>query len=105
MEDEAIIIPNRLHFISSPNLPRNKPNAYFFTVDDDLVYEPFNTDFGPLNLGMVHKYVAELDRLMKDSAHRHHVVYHYTSSDFKKRSNSVFLMGVYQIVSLRRSAE
>jgi cell division cycle 14 len=95
MEDEAIIIPSRLHFISSPNPPRNKPKSYFFTIDDDLVYEPFNKDFGPLNLGMMYKYVTELDKLMKNSLYVNHVIYHYTSSDSKKRSNSVFLMGVY----------
>jgi cell division cycle 14 len=105
MEDEAIIIPNRLHFISSQNPPRNKPKAYFFTIDADLIYEPFNEDFGPLNLAMVFKYVSELDKLMKNQVYLNHVIYHYTSSEYKKRSNSVFLMCVYQILIMKRSPD
>lgn len=30
----------------------------------DLTYMPFNNDFGPLNLAMVHRYTRELARLL-----------------------------------------
>ena len=78
MEDEVIIIPNRLHWISSPQPPRNKPKSYFFTIDEDLVYEAFNKDFGPLNLGMTYKYCHELDKLIKNSLYTNHTIYHYS---------------------------
>lgn len=30
----------------------------------DLTYMPFNKDFGPLNLSMVHRYCRELAKLL-----------------------------------------
>jgi hypothetical protein len=35
-------------------------------VDSELLYDPFNNDFGPLNLALMHKYVRELVRLLAD---------------------------------------
>ena len=32
----------------------------------DLVYEPFFADFGPLNLGNTYRFVTELEHLLKD---------------------------------------
>ena len=60
------IIENRLYWISGPRPPTSHTDAYFFSVDSELVYDPFNNDFGPLNLAMVHKFVRELVRLLAD---------------------------------------
>lgn len=60
------IIENRLYWVSGPRPPTSQTDAYFFTIDQELVYDPFNNDFGPLNLALVHKYVRELVRLLAD---------------------------------------
>ena len=49
---EAQIIPDRLYWICDNAPPRNKPNAFYFSIDNFLVYQPFAHDFGPLNLAM-----------------------------------------------------
>jgi cell division cycle 14 len=43
----------------------------YFCVDDvynyimqDLVYQPFYADFGPLSLGKTWKYITELEKLV-----------------------------------------
>ena len=41
-------------------------SAYYFSIDDDLVYEPFLADFGPLNLSCLWKFVYLLDRILAD---------------------------------------
>ena len=60
------IIENRLYFVSGPRPPTSYVDAYFFSVDQELVYDAFNNDFGPLNLAHVHKFVRELVRLLAD---------------------------------------
>ena len=60
------IIENRLYFVSGPRPPTSYVDAYFFSIDQELVYDAFNNDFGPLNLAMVHKFVRELVRLLAD---------------------------------------
>jgi len=44
------IIKNRLYFSSGKAPPASTSEAYFFSIDDELQYDPFNDDFGPLNL-------------------------------------------------------
>jgi hypothetical protein len=57
---------DKLFWICNDKSPINIKNAFYFNIDNDLTYFPFNKDFGPLNLAMVHRYVRELQRLLKD---------------------------------------
>lgn len=54
------VVPDKLYWISDAQPPKNIPNAFFFNIDNDLTYAPFNSDFGPLNLANVHRYCREL---------------------------------------------
>ena len=47
---EIEIIKNRLYFYSGPKPPSSSVEAYFFSIDEELQYDPFNEDFGPLSL-------------------------------------------------------
>ncbi|OMJ87404.1 hypothetical protein SteCoe_10912 [Stentor coeruleus] len=98
------IIPNKLYWISDKSPPRNQKNSFYFCIDEELVYQPFCNDFGPLNLGMVYKFCVELEKLVKPSANTYKI-YHYTSLNLQKRSNAAFLMGAFQIVVLKKSAK
>ena len=60
------IIPGRLYWISDQNPPKSRQHAFYFCIDNDLVYEPFFADFGPLDLGKVHLFCKELEKLMND---------------------------------------
>ena len=99
------IIPNKLHWISDKSPPRNQANSYYFCIDDELVYQPFCSDFGPLNLGMTYKFCLELEKLIKNQAYSSYKIYHYTSLSPQKRSNAAYLMGAFQILVLKRTAK
>jgi len=60
------IIANRLYWISDKSPPKSRQHAFYFCIDNDLVYEPFFADFGPLDLGKVHLFCKELEKLMND---------------------------------------
>jgi len=67
---------------------------------------PFNKDFGPLNLAMVHRYARELARLLRDKNYQDNRVFHYcTSEKPEKMVNGAFLMGCFMIIILKCSAE
>ena len=98
-----------MYWISDRSPPRNRPNAYYFCIDtvpltQELVYEPFCNDFGPLNLAMTHKFCVELDKLMKNPAYEKYKIYHYASLAPAKRANAAYLMGAFQVIMLGRSA-
>ena len=69
------------------------------------MYQPFFEDFGPLNLGQMHSFCAELDKLIQHPDYRTAKIYHYCSEDFKKKANAAFLMGAYQVICMKRSAK
>ena len=99
------IIKERLYWVSDKNPPKNQLNAFFFNVDNDLVYEPFNADFGPLDLGKTYRFVTELDKLLQDPKYAKSKFYHHTSMDSAKRVNAAYLMGAFQVIMLNRTAE
>ena len=57
------IISQRLYWISDKKPPKSRSSAFYFCIDNDLVYEPFFADFGPLDLGKVHLFCKELEKL------------------------------------------
>jgi hypothetical protein len=46
----------------------------------------------------MHRFVSELDKLMKDYTYKNYLIYHYTSIDSAKRANSAFLMCAYCVI-------
>jgi len=99
------IIKDKLYWISDKNPPKNQPNAFFFNIDNDLVYEPFFADFGPLDMGKTYRFITELEKLLQDPAYAKSKFYHHTSLDNAKRANAACLMGCFQVIILGRSAE
>ena len=66
-ENKSIeIIPGRLYWISDKVAPRSRTHAFYFNIDNDLCYEPFFADFGPLDLGKVHLFCQELEKLINN---------------------------------------
>lgn len=103
----AEIIADRLYFatVRSTVKPVSGGQNHFFSIDDELVYESFYADFGPLNLAMLFRYCVKLQKKLKSYALAQKKIIHYTTSDAKKRVNAAFLMGSYSIIYLKRTAE
>jgi len=101
----VVVIPNKLFWVSDKKPPKGEGKAFYFCVDDDLKYIPFLSDFGPLNLAQVYRFITELDKIMKNSDFKDSPLFQYTSDDSAKRSNAAFLMGCYQVISLKKTAD
>lgn len=97
---------DKLYWVSDVKPPQNFKNAFFFNIDNDLTYFPFNKDFGPLNLAMVHRFSRELARLLKDKNYEKNRIFHYCTSERPdKLVNGAFLMGAFCLIILKMSAE
>ena len=64
-------------------------------IDNQYLYEGYNSDFGPLTLNFVHKFVKEVDNLLA----KYTKVIHHCSPNFKTECNGAFLIGSYLIIS------
>jgi cell division cycle 14 len=83
---------------------KSKSNSLinYFSIDNDLIYEGFDSDFGPLNAAMLYRYCVKLNKLLKPNKKK---IVHFTSTDSKKRANAAYLIGSYCIIYLKSSPE
>ncbi|GIX90426.1 dual specificity protein phosphatase CDC14AB [Caerostris extrusa] len=63
----AEFIKGRLYFstLQTPIKPRSTANTHFFSIDSELLYESFYSDFGPLNLAKLYRYCCKLNKKLK----------------------------------------
>ncbi|XP_045762127.1 tyrosine-protein phosphatase CDC14 homolog isoform X2 [Maniola jurtina] len=94
-------IKNVLYFatVRPGKILKNTDDTHYFSIDDELIYENYYCDFGPLNLGCVYKYCKILNEKLKLYLNKQCIV-HYTSIDPKKKANAAFLLGCYGVLYL-----
>ena len=103
--DAVELLAGRLFWVSTDAAPRKvSEKTHFFSTDRDLVYEPFASDFGPLNLGLVYRYATTLRAMLDDPRFSGHTLVHYCSRDFNKRANAAFLAASFLVVDIGLSA-
>lgn len=90
---------DRLYMVVFKNelIPLNTNAIHYFSIDDELVYESFFNDFGPLNICMLYRYCQKLNRKLTANLHSKKKIVHYTTIDPQKRLNSAFLIGAYSV--------
>ncbi|XP_033219812.1 dual specificity protein phosphatase CDC14B-like isoform X2 [Belonocnema kinseyi] len=103
----AEIIKDRLYFVTvrSSEKAKNTANTHYFSVDDELVYENFYADFGPLNLAMVYRYCQKVNRKLKAVSLSKKKIVHYTTMDPEKRVNAAFLVGCFAVLYCKRTGD
>uniref|UniRef100_A0A8C9NF93 Cell division cycle 14A n=1 Tax=Serinus canaria TaxID=9135 RepID=A0A8C9NF93_SERCA len=102
---EGGAVLDRLYFATLRAKPKTTVNTHYFCTDEELVYENFYGDFGPLNLAMLYRYCCKLNKKLKYfSLSRKKIVY-YTSHDQRKRANAAFLIGSYAVIYLKKTPE
>lgn len=105
MDSPCEIIKDRLFFVTARSTPVNTDREYYFCVDDELCYESFYADFGPLNLGMLYRFCVRLNNILESPEHKDKTIHYYTSYDVHKRSNAAFLIGAFSVIYLERLPE
>ncbi|XP_069785275.1 dual specificity protein phosphatase CDC14C-like isoform X5 [Narcine bancroftii] len=103
--DVYIRLQDRLYFAVLRHKPKNTANTHYFSVDDELVYENFYADFGPLNMAMLYRYCCKINKKMKSFTLGRKKIVHYTGSDQKKQANAAVLIGSFSVIYLQKSPE
>ncbi|XP_029473685.1 dual specificity protein phosphatase CDC14B isoform X3 [Rhinatrema bivittatum] len=100
-----IAFTDRLYFAILCHAPKAVPDAHYFCTDEELVYENFYSDFGPLNLAMLFRYCHRLNKKLKSTSLGRKKIIHFTGCDQKKQANAAFLIGSYAVIYLKRAPE
>lgn len=98
-------IKDRLYFATLRTRPKSTAHTHYFCTDDELVYENFYADFGPLNLGNLYRYCCKVNKKLKSFSLAKKRIVHYTSFDARKRANAAFLIASYAIIYLKKTPE
>ncbi|XP_011692502.1 PREDICTED: dual specificity protein phosphatase CDC14B isoform X3 [Wasmannia auropunctata] len=103
----AEFIKDRLYFVTlrTTMKPKSNPNTHYFSIDNELVYENFYSDFGPLNLAVLYRYCQKVNKKLKGIALSKKRLVHYTTMDSEKRVNAAFLVGSYAILYCKRTVQ
>ncbi|XP_067839309.1 dual specificity protein phosphatase CDC14C-like isoform X4 [Heptranchias perlo] len=103
--DVYIRVQDRLYLAILRHKPKNTANTHYFSVDDELVYENFYADFGPLNMAMLYRYCCKLNKKIKSFILARKKIVHYTGCDQKKQANAAFLIGSFSVIYLKKTPE
>ena len=100
-------MPGKLYWLSDkrPPVAGSDTKSSYFCVDGDLLYKPFYRDFGPLDIGKVHLFCQEIQKLVNNQEYNGRKIYHYTSKDYAHQANSAFLMAAYMIIIEGKTAD
>lgn len=98
---------DRLWFVTLQNgvQPRSTADTHYFCIDDELVFQNFYYDFGPLNLAMLYHYCYKLNKKLKSVSLSRKQIVHYTTMDDEKRVNAAFLIASYSVSNYFRIAK
>lgn len=105
LTDVCEIIKDRLYFCTSKSAQPSTAKHIFINTDEELRYEAFYADFGPLNLGNTYLYCTKLFQLLTDAKYKGAVFYHVTGTDMFKKPNAAFLIGAFSVIYLGRTPE
>ena len=100
-------IADRLYFVTlkSSVRPKSTPNTHYFSIDEELVYENFYADFGPLNLSMLYRYCIKLNKKLNSYTLAKKKIVHYTTIDAHKRANAAFLIASFAVIYLDKTPQ
>ncbi|XP_047656125.1 dual specificity protein phosphatase CDC14B isoform X3 [Tachysurus fulvidraco] len=99
------IIKDQLYFAVLSQKIRSTPERHCFCIDEELSYENFYADFGPLNLAMFYRFCCKLTKKLKSLAHSRKTIVFYTCGDKKKQANAAYLIGSYAVMHLQKTPE
>uniref|UniRef100_A0A3Q3G189 Dual specificity protein phosphatase CDC14A-like n=1 Tax=Labrus bergylta TaxID=56723 RepID=A0A3Q3G189_9LABR len=98
-------VKDQLYFATLKQKIKNTAERHCFCIDEELAYENFYADFGPLNLAMFYRFCCKLTKKLKSITLSRKKIIFYTCGDQKKQANAAYLIGSYAVMYLNMSPE
>ncbi|KAI1900162.1 hypothetical protein AGOR_G00047170 [Albula goreensis] len=105
MHNAVEFIKDQLYFAILQQKVKSTAERHYFCIDDELSYENFYADFGPLNLAMFYRFCCKLTKKLKSLTLAKKKIIFYTCGDQKKQANAAYLIGSYAVMHLQKTPE
>ena len=92
MTETVEIIKDRLFWCCLLTLPQDNADAHYFSTDEALIYDPYYSDFGPLNIAQICRYCRILNQKLADPSKQRKRIVHCCRPQNDTRANSVLLV-------------
>ncbi|XP_034026453.1 dual specificity protein phosphatase CDC14B isoform X3 [Thalassophryne amazonica] len=99
------LIKDQLYFSILQQKMKSSAERHCFCIDEELAYENFYADFGPLNLAMFYHFCCKLTKKLKSITLSRKKIIFYTCGDQKKQANAAYLIGSYAVMNLNMTPE
>jgi cell division cycle 14 len=99
------VIPGRVYLSVVQRVPPANPSCFYFSVDTELLYEPFFADFGPLHLGHTYRFLHILETHLRNPRLADKRIVQYCSTDPAKRANACVLLACFLLISEGKTPE
>lgn len=83
--------------------PLSLSSLCFISLDAHVLYQPFQNDFGPVNIGDVHRFCTMLEHVEKKLEHGKRIIC-YCADQREAMSNAAVLIGAYLIINKHMDA-
>nr|XP_043881965.1 dual specificity protein phosphatase CDC14B isoform X4 [Solea senegalensis] len=103
--DVYIEITDQLCFAILQQKIKSTAERHCFCIDEELAYENFYADFGPLNLAMFYRFCCKLTKKLKSITLSRKKIIFYTCGDQRKQANAAYLIGSYAVMHLKMMPE
>lgn len=96
--DAIEFLRNRIYLGAYDLPPADTAEVVYFTVDEELMYNPFHEDFGPLHIGLLYRFAVLLHHVLNDEQNQGRAVVLYSLRDVRQRSNTACLLCCYMVL-------
>jgi cell division cycle 14 len=62
-------------------LDKDRPQPYYFTIDDALLYNAFHHDFGPLHIGHLYRFAVQFHDILGAPENKNKPVVFWSKAD------------------------
>ncbi|KIH86672.1 cell division cycle 14 [Sporothrix brasiliensis 5110] len=76
----------------------SKPEPYYFTVDNSLLYNAFHHDFGPLHVGHLYRFALHFHEILAATESQQRPVIFWSRADPRSRANAACLLACYMVL-------
>lgn len=91
-------LKDRIYLGAYDYTPEDTPSVVHFVIDDELVYNSFHHDFGPLNIAHLYRFAVMLHELLAEEENEGKAVVLYSRTDSRARANAACILSCYMVL-------
>ena len=92
------IVKGRFYWTCIRAPPADTADAHHFSTDDVLIYDPYYSDFGPLNIAQVCRYCRIMRQKFEDKGLENKRIYHCCRQQSDTRANAALLCCTWSLL-------